>query len=173
LTELEKTTISNRSRKLFTLSSIYLATRRLLRKGARGIPTKDEAALAIDFWTEVGRNMPDWEAAADRKIATAELRRDYIHSHGVALQALAIAGADLLAADPMKWKSRLKALRKIDWARSNTKQWEGRALVHGRVSKAESNVQLTAGVIKRALGVATSGTNGKTEKRHVQAIGNA
>jgi DNA sulfur modification protein DndB len=173
LTELEKTTISNRSRKLFTLSSIYLATRRLLRKGARGAPTGQEAVLATEFWSEVGRNMTDWQAASESKISTAELRRDYVHAHGVTLQAMALAGADLLAADPHKWKGRLKALRKIDWARSNTSLWEGRALVHGRVSKAEASVQLTADIVRRALGLRTTGIKGKAEGINGKAIGQA
>lgn len=164
LTELEKTTISNRSRKLFTLSSIYLATRRFLRKTAKAIPTVDEVALAREFWTEVGKNMPDWQAVAARKVATGELRRDYVHAHGLALQALASAGADLIASDPSRWKARLRSLRRLDWQRSNTALWEGKATVHGRVTKAETNIQLTADVIREILGLPTSGVRPKKEK---------
>jgi DNA sulfur modification protein DndB len=164
LTELERTTISNRSRKLFTLSSIHLATRRLLRKGSKGTPSSAESGLAREFWTEVGKNMPDWQAVADRKVATGEMRRDYVHAHGLALQALASAGADLIAADPARWKPRLKALRRLDWARSNTSVWEGKATVHGRVTKAETNIQLTADVIRDALGIPTTGVRPAQEK---------
>lgn len=169
LTELEKTTISNRSRKLFTLSSIYLATRRFLRKGARGVPSTAEAQLARDFWVEVGRNMPDWQAAAEKKIATSELRRDCIHAHGVALQAIAMAGADLLAADPARWKTRLRPLRTIDWSRSNAKVWDGKATVNGRISKAESNIQLTADVVRAALGLPVVGVRERQEKQNGQS----
>lgn len=165
LTELEKTTISNRSRKLFTLSSIYLATRKFLRKGTRVAVTAEEEILAREFWTEVAKYIPDWRAAADRKISTAELRRDFIHAHGVALQALAIAGADLVAAEPVRWKARLRPLQKLDWARSNAKLWEGRATIGGKVSKAEANVQLTANVIKEALGLPLSPAERKVEVR--------
>jgi DNA sulfur modification protein DndB len=169
LTELEKTTISNRSRKLFTLSSIYLATQRLLRKSPHAPLTQPEAELAKDFWTEVGKYMPDWQAASERTVATAELRRDYIHAHGVALQALAIAGADLIAAEPARWKLRLKGLAKLDWLRSNAELWEGRATIGGRVSKSEANVQLTANVIKSVLGLQLSAKETKVETRHGKA----
>jgi DNA sulfur modification protein DndB len=169
MTDLEKTTISNRSRKLFTLSSIYLATKRLLRKGTKASPTEAEAELAAAFWTEIGRHMPDWQDAVHRRVAAAELRRDCVHAHGVALQAIGVAGAQLLAQDPARWKQRIKSLRKMDWTRANTGLWEGKAMVNGRVSKAESNIQLTAGVIERALGL---GETRGMESAHVQA-GNA
>jgi len=165
LTEVEKTTISNRSKKLFTLSSIYSSTRRLLRKGPKAEVSSDEAALAKEFWTEVASNMPDWCAAARGEVASAELRSDFIHSHGVALQALAIAGADLLAAHPKTWKKKLQALHKVDWARNNAELWEGRATIGGKVSKAEANVKLTANVLRQTLDVPLGAEDAKAEKR--------
>src|SRR6266850_6235770 len=50
LTETEKTTISNRSIKLFTLSSIYQGTKALLNKTKHGRISTDEENLAITFW---------------------------------------------------------------------------------------------------------------------------
>lgn len=156
LTETEKTTISNRSVKLFTLSSIYQGTRALLNKSKRARITHREEALAVEFWTEVGKCIPEWQLARERKVTAAELRRDFIHAHGLALHALGLAGNALLASEPKRWKERLKALLKVDWSRSNTKLWEGRALVGGRVSKAHNNVILTTVVLKRALGLPLS-----------------
>jgi DNA sulfur modification protein DndB len=151
LTEMEKTTISNRSNKLHTISSIYQATKTLLGKSKRSEVTKDEEATARDFWQEVGKHMADWQLAAERKVSCAELRRDYLHAHGIVLQAIGIAGAALLEKEPRHWKARLKGLANIDWSRSNAKLWEGRALVAGRVSKALVHVQLTANVVKRSI----------------------
>lgn len=165
LVEMEKTTISNRSRKLFTLSSIYQATRRLLRKSAGATVAPAEGALAREFWEEVGKHIPDWQAAQSRKVAAAELRRDTIHAHGIALQALAVAGADLIASDSARWKQRLKGLEKIDWARANAEIWEGRATIGGRVSKTEANVQLTSNVLKAALGMTLNPKENKAEVR--------
>ncbi|MCH7989682.1 MAG: DNA sulfur modification protein DndB, partial [Planctomycetes bacterium] len=128
-TELEKTTISNRSNKLHTLSSIYQATRVLLGKSKRAKVTDKEQRLAIDFWEHVGNSIVDWQLAVQKKVGCAELRRDYVHAHGLALQAIAIVGATLLSGDLRKWKKTITGLRDIDWSRSNTKLWEGRALV--------------------------------------------
>lgn len=151
MTETARSTISNRSRKLFTLSSIYQATKRLLNKRDGDSVTQKEEKLAEAFWNEVAKNMPDWLDAVNRKINPSELRQDYIHSHGVALQALATAGSDLIATHPTNWKSKLKRLKTIDWLRSNSELWEGRALIGGRLSRAENSVVLTSNVIKNVL----------------------
>ncbi len=96
--------------------------------------------------------MPDWIKAKNKKLMTSELREQYIHAHGVMLQAMGNIGADLLSNFEPDWKDRLTNLSKIDWSRQN-KDWEGRALVHGRVSKARTNVLLTGNYIKQHLGI--------------------
>lgn len=156
LTETQKTTISNRSIKLFTLSGIYQGTRALLNKPKAGKISSQEEELAVSFWTEVGKLIPEWQMAQDKKVSAAELRRDFIHAHALALHALGIAGNALIAAEQKKWRSALKAIARVDWSRSNTRLWEGRALVGGRVSKAHNNVILTAVVIKKALALPLS-----------------
>jgi DNA sulfur modification protein DndB len=151
LTEKAKSTISNRSRKLFTLSSIYQASKRLLNKKDGEPISAADKALAVKFWTEVSQHIPDWQDAMQRKVCPSELRADYIHAHGIALQALAIAGSALLSANPRHWQKKATAIRKIDWSRNNAQLWEGRALIGGRLNKAQNNVVLTANVIKRVL----------------------
>lgn len=154
LTEMEKSSISNRSSKLFTLSSIKNASKVLLRKGNSNKEgfTEHDKKIAIDFWNEVTKNMPDWILAKNKKIFTCELREQYVHAHGVILQAMGNIGADLLINCPLNWKHKLKGLSSIDWSRSN-KDWESRAMVHGRISKARTNVILTGNYIKLNLDI--------------------
>jgi DNA sulfur modification protein DndB len=154
ITEMEKSTISNRSTKLFTLSSIKHASRALLRKQAREIVKEEEKLLAKQYWEAVGDQIPDWRKARERSIPTSELRQGFVHAHGVVLQALGHVGASLISARPKDWKVPLKKLRAMDWSRSNAALWEGRALLHGRVSKASTNVTLTANAIKKIIGLA-------------------
>lgn len=167
MTEKEKTTISNRSRKLFTLSSIYQASKQLLRKGKGAEVSQEEEQLVIDFWTEVSHCIPDWLQCAQRKVSAYELRIEFIHSHGLALQALAIAGASLLSRHPDSWKDKMKILKSIDWARNNSQLWEGRALVGGRLSKAKNHVVLTANILKKQLGLKLNATEQNIEDRYV------
>jgi DNA sulfur modification protein DndB len=165
LTEKEKSTISNRSSKLFTLSSIKQASKALLRKGLKVAVTEEEKKLAGAYWNAVAEQMSDWQKALRRTVATAELRQNYIHSHGIALHALGVAGAELLAKHPRDWQPKLKQLKKIDWSRSNIALWEGRAMVHGRISKALSNIQLTSNVVKKAYGLRLSAEDQALEKK--------
>jgi len=152
LTDSEKSSISNRSTKLFTLSSIKNATKSLLRKGPKSEVSEEEKELASIYWSEVALNMHDWKLALNKGVATSELREQYIHAHGVMLQAMGQVGADLLTQNSSNWKKSLKNLKNIDWARANP-DWNGRALIHGRISKARTNVILTGNYIKQNLGM--------------------
>jgi DNA sulfur modification protein DndB len=165
LTELEKSSLSNRSTKLFTLSSIKNANRALLRKGNRDEVTKAEKDLAVTFWNEVASNMPDWQLALNKEISTKELRENYIHAHAVMLQAMGHIGADLLSNEESVWRKALKKLRGIDWARGNS-HWEGRAMVHGRISKTRTNVTLTGNYIKESIGLPLNAAEDEIEKQY-------
>jgi DNA sulfur modification protein DndB len=65
---------------------------------------------------------------------------------------MARVGNTLLATETRGWKGRLKKLSSLDWSRSN-RQWEGRAMSAGRLSKRNVNVTLTANLIKMHLGL--------------------
>jgi DNA sulfur modification protein DndB len=153
LTEMEKTSVPSQANKLFSLSGIHQATRTLLAWGKKRRITQEQEDLAWEFWQEVGRCIPDWQLAAEKKVSCVELRRDYIHAHGVALLALGCLGSCLLVKEPRTWKATLKPIRKLDWGRSNAESWEGRALVGGRISKAFINVWLTTNLLKQCVGV--------------------
>jgi DNA sulfur modification protein DndB len=154
LTEKQRSTISNRSTKLFTLSGIYHATQALLADhGDHAIDARVE--LAAGFWNEVAKHIRDWGHARERKVSAAELRRDFVHAHALALAALARVGRDLLRCQLKDWRGKLTKLGSLDWSRGNTDLWEGRALSAGRISKRTANVTLTGNAIKRHLALAT------------------
>ena len=155
LTETEKSSISNRSTKLFTLSAIHGAVQTLLA-GLELESVEEKIKLAAEFWIEVGKRIPAWQLAMEHKVATADLRRDYIHSHALALAAIARAGNQLLATFRRNWKAKLKGLSTLDWSRSNTGQWDGRAMNAGRLSKRHVNVNLTGNLVKQHLGLPLS-----------------
>ena len=150
LTETEKTSISNRSIKLFTLSGIKNATKALLNKGKNDHITDKEIQLAIEYWKYVSNQIKDWELAADRKINSWELREGYIHAHGVLLHALGILGNQLIN-DKSSWIA-LDGLTSVDWSR-NSNNWKGRAVVNGRITKSINNVKLTTNQIKKLINI--------------------
>lgn len=165
MTEMERSSISNRSSKLFTLSAIKNASKALLVKGKGEPVSEEEQQLAIDYWNEVGANMKDWQLALEKKVATCDLREQYVHAHGVMLQAMGQIGVDLLFKPKKHWRRTLQNLQTIDWARAN-REWEGRAMHHGRISKARSSVVLTGNYIKKQLGVPLT----VTEKEYEESL---
>ena len=62
-------------------------------------------------------------------------------------------GQSLLIGGSKNWPTKLRGLKTLDWSRSNSRLWEGRAMIAGRLSKANSCVVLTANAIKQHLGL--------------------
>lgn len=153
--ELEKSSLARRSRCLFTLSAIYHATETLVSDMEKTEP-QEAAGLALEFWETVANNLEEWRHVREGKMSAGELREEYIHTHGVVLQAIAHAGKALIARFPKQWPKKLAAIRKIDWKRSNSNLWEGRAMIGGQISKGTKNVVLTANAIKMHLGLVLS-----------------
>ncbi|HSW63853.1 MAG TPA: DNA sulfur modification protein DndB [Dissulfurispiraceae bacterium] len=152
LTELDKSTISNRSRSLFTLSGVHRATCELLADQLNS-SYEQRLALAELFWNRVDANIDAWEKVRSGHVSAVSLRREYIHAHTVALVAIGRAGRALLRHNPGGWQTALGGLRCVDWHRSNTQQWEGRATVGGRVSISRNNVSLLTNQVKHMLGI--------------------
>jgi DNA sulfur modification protein DndB len=162
LVDLEHNSLALRSQKLFTLSAFYNATAELMSDVGTG-DIETDAPVARDFWETVFRCFPLWGQIQSGKAAASEARENYIHSHGIALQAIGRAGRVLLAHAGRGWKTRLLRLQEIDWSRRNVKLWEGRALIGGKVSKGTTNVILTSNVVKQRLGIDLS-----PDEQHVE-----
>ena len=99
MVEMEKTTLSPRSRRLFTLSAIYTATTDLL-KDLDFDDAEARVAFVAAFWQEIAKQFKDWELVRKGQLTAGEVRADFIHTHGVVLQALARTGNALLKAYP-------------------------------------------------------------------------
>ena len=150
--ELERTAISNRSTKFFTLNGISDTTMKLLGISKGHKITEDEAKTVKEFWTEVAKNMPEWQLLIQGKVTPAELRKNYVNAHTNLLNALGIVGNILLRDYPGNWKEKISGLKKINWSRDNT-EWEGRLLQKGRMLKNKLGVELAVNTILKNCGV--------------------
>lgn len=147
---MEKSSLSARSNKLFTLSSLYTANQTLF-SGCKGRSVDDLAELAANYWGEVGALIPEWSRVIKREMPASEVRQGFLHSHGIALQALGRVGNILIQQPATEFKKQLRPLKNIDWSRSNSKVWEGRAMTGGRVTKSMNHVTLTTNYLKTQL----------------------
>ena len=149
--EMERSTITERSSKLFPFSGIYSASKYLIN--ANEIKKIESAVKLVgSFWETVGEQFNNWKGVRIGNLSGAEVRRDYINTHVVILQALGIAGRDLMEKYPDNWKKKLKKLKDIDWQKRN-KIWDRRVIVNGRVVKNNKSIMLASNVIKKTLGV--------------------
>ena len=151
-TEFERSSISLRSSKIFTLSGIKQATRALFAKGAKDLFSDQEQTDALSFWNKLNQNMPEWQQVQNKTLSAAEFRQEYITAHGIGLQALAIVGNQITQLEELEQERMFQNLSKVNWLKSN-QAWSNRALQHGRLSKAVSNIFLTAIEIKRQIGL--------------------
>jgi len=165
IVDMEKSSLARRSRKLFTLSAFHNACADLIEGMATGNLTED-ANLARGFWEAVADHFPSWGQVREGRLPASEVREGFIHTHGIALQAIGKAGNTLLRNHPKDWRKRLDALEKIDWSRSNAKVWEGRAMIGGKVSKVSTNIVLTTNIIKQALSLPLDDVQQKVETAH-------
>lgn len=170
LIETERSTLSARSRKLFTLSALHFASVDFLSdKEIEDFPRASQRSQ--EFWEAVGEQIPEWVYVRESRMTAGEVRKDFIHCHAIVLQALGRAGRDLYAQFPNEIKNRLQRLRIIDWSRSNAQVWEGRAMLGGSMAKSGLNVTLTTNELKRVLGLELS-TDEKTAEAAWQAARN-
>ncbi len=153
LTEVEKTSISNRSNKVFTLNSLYNSTKDLLGKKGKNIEINShEKEIVIEFWNEVYDKNEEWKKIVSEEITPYELREGYISGTGIILHSLGILGFNLMKRYPKNWKNKLDGLRNVNWKKNNP-QWEGIAMIHGRVSKSRDFLNRTSKFLSEAIGL--------------------
>jgi DNA sulfur modification protein DndB len=99
--------------------------------------------------------MPDWQLAAKKEVSPAQLRQEYVHAHGIGLQALGLLGNSLLSEHPDSWQKKIAALREFDWRKSSPELTK-RAMQHGKLSKTTASIQLTCNALKIALSLPLS-----------------
>jgi DNA sulfur modification protein DndB len=148
--ELEKTSISKRSAKLFTLSGLYSASLHTLKS------TKDAEELAqrtdflIDYWTYLSEIIKPWSDVLSSNLPTWQFREDFVCSHGILLEVFGMILKLLLG--KQNWQQEIKGLSDIDWLKSNL-DWEGKAMINGKMSKTPANVELTYKFLCQKLGL--------------------
>ena len=158
--EKDRVSLSARSLRFVTLSSLYDATTQFLGK----LPDKadddvlgEKSDLAIDFWITVMRNIPEWSAVAQNKLSTSDARAETITSSAVVLWALGSAGRALVTQypDTTEWKARLAHLGEIDWRKTNP-DWQGICMLGTDVVTRRQTKDATAQYIKWKLGLTSS-----------------
>lgn len=171
-TELEKSTISNRSTKIFTLSGIYRANNELLSNMHKE-PMQQLFKISFCFWSFVTQHIPEFRRVKEGELSAAELRRDYITAHTITLVAIGRAGRSLLEKYPFSWEERLNLLQEVDWRKTNAPYWAGRIMAGGKVATSHNNLILLTNLIKKILGLELEEEEQQVEETFLRGLKNA
>lgn len=138
--ENEKTSLSNRSKELFTLSGIHYASKLVL--GKKMLVDEDAHAILVDFWNAVADNMEIWQQVKSLVITPEEFRLRYICAHAITLKAIGTIGSLLVCnvQDHAEWPNKLRFLNHIDWSKDNP-SLDGRVILNGRISASMASLQ--------------------------------
>lgn len=149
-TDRENSSLSKYSAKLFTLSSVYDTNYQLIKK--RKNITRKDIGILLAFWKTLSESIVEWKQVQEKELSASNLRLNYIHSHGVVLEAFGLLGNYLITNKYNNWTECIKGLGKLDWSRSNLADWGGRVIRNnGNISKSRTNVLLTYIKIKKQL----------------------
>lgn len=160
-TDKEKDNLGKNSSKLFTLNNIYKANKRII-KGSE--VTEFDEQFLFDFWNSVVSNIVEWQELMSKEIAKSDLRQNYILCLNITIAALGKVGAYFYSNPEINMSKTLERLRKVNWSRSNLKDWEGRAIdSRGKVVSNELAIDLVSNRIKQLLGILLSEEEAKKE----------
>lgn len=148
MTEKEKTTISNRSKVLFTLSAISTATIEVLKD--MDIELDEKIKLAVDFWTAVSEYMDDWKAAKNGTKKPSEVRIESICSLSITLVAIGFGGNKLIKTHTDNWREKLCCLANVDWRKDNP-IWKDLVFVNGKVAANRSSQTALSNYLKQIM----------------------
>lgn len=136
--EYEKSSISNRSKELFTLSAIFHASKLILR--GTNLSNQQAQEAIIDFWNAVAENMLIWKMVKCRIISPETFRQTYICAHAITLKALGQLGNSLISIyeDRSLWAEKLDFLKNIAWNK-DSEELQGLVIIEGHISSSQSN----------------------------------
>lgn len=165
-TDKEKVTLSKNSPKILALNHVYNTNLRLLNKSKGDSLTSEEEDFLFEFWNVLTKCLREWQFVFEKKMSARDLRKYYIISHGVCLEAIGNVGFYLKKNHEKCWKNYVEELGKLDWSRKNEKDWMRRSiLTNGRVQKTPQSILLTTNKIKTLLGLQLSETEKLLEEK--------
>lgn len=152
-TDKEADNLSKFSPKLFTLTNIYSSISCILYKKRGDILSKNDERFVLEYWHILCDTIYEWNQVKFKKLSAYECRKNFINAHGVVLIALGHLGNYFYKNGIEDYSDKISCLNKIDWSRSNVKDWTGRVITaNGKINKNTTAIKLTYNKIKELLG---------------------
>ncbi|MGN7177559.1 DNA sulfur modification protein DndB [Cytobacillus firmus] len=170
-TDKERVSLSKNSPKIMALNHIFNTNLKLLGKSKGDEITQTEEQFLKQFWLVLTDSIVEWNLVFQKELTPRDLRANYIVGHGVFIEAMGLVGNYLIKYNETDWKKYIKKLKKIDWNRSNTAEWLGRAYnQNGRIQKTNYTIQLTSNKIKQLIGLPLTKAEQELEDKFFQGV---
>lgn len=149
-TDKERDILGKNSSKLFTISTIYKANKKILHSDKC---SSDDAAFLQKYWGVVSANVTEWQAVMNKALTKKDLKEDYIVTLAVVIAAFGRLGRYFYDNREIDMNGYLPKICDIDWARTND-EWIGRVIrPNGKVLGSDEAVILICNKIKQIIGI--------------------
>ncbi|MCM3243170.1 MULTISPECIES: DNA sulfur modification protein DndB [Cytobacillus] len=170
-TDKERVSLSKNSPKIMALNHIFNTNLKLLGKSKGDEITQSEEQFLKQFWSVLTDSIVEWNLVFQKELTPRDLRANYIVGHGVFIEAMGLVGNYLIKYNENDWKKYIKKLKKVDWNRSNTADWLGRAYnQNGRIQKTNYTIQLTSNKVKQLIGLPLTEAEQALEDKFFQGV---
>ena len=150
-TDKEKDILGKFSSMLFTLNNIVNANVRIIKCD---LDNEKIFSYMKKYWTKVIENINEWNDLESRLITKKDLRENYILTQGVTILALGYLGEFFYSNPELNMDEYLVNFKKINWLRSNEKDWLGSAIkFNGKINRTNAGINLTYLQIKKMIGI--------------------
>jgi DNA sulfur modification protein DndB len=170
-TDKERVSLSKNSPKILALNHIYNTNLKLLGKSKGDSISNEEEKFLRKFWSVLSESIVEWNLVFKKELNPRDLRANFIVGHAVFLEAIGLVGHYLRLYHEDDWALYINSLTKIDWHRSNTEDWLGRAFnPNGRIQKTSYTIQLTSIKIKLLINLPLTESEQTLENKFFQGV---
>ncbi|MDX5476216.1 MAG: DNA sulfur modification protein DndB [Bacillaceae bacterium] len=170
-TDKERVSLSKNSPKILALNHIFNTNLKLLGKNKGDELNQADEEFLREFWSVLCDSIVEWNSVLNKEMTTRDLRANFIVGHGVFIESLGLVGNYLRTYHEGHWRDYIKKLSKVDWNRSNTTDWLGRAFnQNGRIQKTTYTIQLTSNRIKQLIDLPLTESEQSVEDKYFQGV---
>ena len=158
-TDKENDNLGKYSSNLFTLITFYTANKTIVGRKIK----PDCEKFLIQYWSIIADNVVPWCELQDKEITKVDLRKNFIVTQSVVIQALGRVGKYFYQ-ENKEMKNVLNKIKNIDWSR-NADIWRMRAVgKNGRIITNKNASLLISNAIKKQINVPLSAEELSAEK---------
>ncbi len=150
-TDKERDNLGKFSSMLFTLNN-FVNSNKKISKSEESNDTILE--YLVKYWNLVVDNVVEWRELEEKNITKKDLRENYIVTYGVTILALGQLAEFFFVNKNLNMEKYLKNLKKVNWMRSNDRDWKGCAIKeNGCINRNSLGIELTYLRIKQIIGL--------------------